>query len=557
MNKLVIAVAAVSSAFIPVAQAAYTSGAYYFTGNNPLSPASWGIGDGSETLQTVTEASFPDETSPVVFGETTFPSTFKLNGDATYKTFTAKNADGDTTIDLTSDSDSVTNQLTVTTTFTASANTLTVKGRSKANGRIDTATLSVSSGAKLLCENARIAATSVSGTGIYHFSTGSCFRVTGSDKAFKGKELIFEGEGAVFDQATSFNFDSSGQKIIVRDNATIKHGGAFRLSKWAGDANKDNELYIINGAHFENVMNARFGTVGPTATICISNTATLFPNATLQKGSRLLVLDAKITGTPVASATLQPIEIGADSLFVVDGAQSDIVCGNIPLTGENACFEMKNGATGSQVLGLQLTAINACAKITSGANLTLVGHAGSDERLKIENDTASLLIDDATLTEGRNAMHNHKHGLISLSGKNPRVNFNNAYTLGNADATEEAAYPTLKFTLPETEADVWTTAPVQVGTTATIGTNAKLVVEVPKTLIKKMSVPLLTAKTSLTVENLDALNVALKSDATIPEGATLAVGDWDTAKGKWVAAEGGKTLFINLPSRQGFMIILK
>ncbi len=527
MNKLVIAVAAVSSAFIPVAQAAD----YTYQSGDPKEASSWKDATG-ETPETA-----PGETDGVVFGAAGTADTFPVKSDLTYSKFTAKNADGDTTIDLTSDSAAVTNSLDITDELSIGANTLAMKG-----GKVAvTNDLTIAEGGKFVLEEgaAFTCYANLSSKGGLHIKSGASYvvRTIGGDRSYSFKELIVEGEGSKFgnvDYLTSLNL--SGAKITIRDSGAVTHGHWIRLKDGT-------ELNIVDNGKFANAANNRLSAAGESV-IYVSNTVFKLPNIDMDSGARLLVCN---------DTTLNRSDYGHklknNAAYVVDGESASLGLMDSELSGKNALFEVKNGAKLS-TRKITFSGDNSGMRVSNGSTYAMDGNKNFG-LLVFSVSNAWIEVDDSTFTMPQT--FEQSCGRFSVAGKNAKVTFKSDYILNNETAANKDYYSKLTFTLPEAAEDVWTTAPVQVGTTATIGANAKLVVEVPKTLIKKMSVPLLTAKTSLTVENLDAL----KSDATIPEGATLAVGDWDAAKGKWVAAENGKTLFINLPSRQGFMIILK
>ncbi len=567
MNKLVIAVAAVSSAFIPVAQAAYTSGTYYFTGTDPLSPASWGIGDGSETLQTVTEASLPDETCPVVFGETTFPSTFKLNGDATYKTFTAKNADGDTTIDLASGDEAVTNHLATTGNFSVEKNTLFVK-----DGVVSiTGLVVVASDARVVCSNAYLDCRSnsrdlfLNAKGVLQFvksarlSTWGEGSGTNFDKTFYGKKLIFEGEGTIWTiDGASFNFDTSvDQSLIIRNKAAISNVQFLRLYD-------KTTFSLVDGGYFSSIKGGRFS-IGKESIIYVSNTVSTIPYmGSIPSKSRFIVMnDSEITLSG-GQANPEATTLYEDAEALFDGSSTTATLGEMHLRGDNALWHISNGAKVTSYGFSAQNASNSCFKLTGGSTLTLPEkkHWKLTTGISLNERHVSVIVDDSSLIYNKTSIQAvQTNGVIHLRGKSPLFQIEQTYTLNNADATEEAEYPTLKFTLPEAVEDVWTDAPVQVGTSATIGANSIISVEVPEALAKagkRIRVPLITAETALSLpDDMTSFIRTLAENKHLPDGATLKVGNYNAETGKWEAVAGGKTLFADIPSQGGFMMIVR
>ncbi len=552
MNKLVIAVAAVSSALIPVAQAAD----YTYQSGDPKESSSWKDATG-ETPEGV-----PGETDGVVFGAAGTEDTFPVKSDLIYSKFTAKNEIGDTTIDLTSDSAAVTNTLTIGTGFIVENGNLTIK-----NGGLNMTNTAdkIKYGIAVLPETSWVVLTNVHfegcslmnsdykplknpGKGSWLVQNDSFIHNTATT-SFDGKELIFEGCNTVCtnDNNASFQMRGSFQKLIVRDGARLRFHTNTQLSLGGhkgGLYNVSNEFHVVNGARIEGMKEILAN--GNPAILCISNTTTHLPKLS-SFGTNSLV---RICDAVIENELKSAFDATENTSFILDNATMKF--GANWTFGTNAVFELKNGATIPAGLVVKLNGENSALKVTGGSSVSF--SAGFKGNFELNSTSASVIIDDSAVTNSYDCVHTK--GTIVLSGANPKLyqkenKDEDDYVCGNDTATVIAEYPTLKFILPGAENDVWTEAPFYVDGTAKFGTNAKLVVEVPKTLKKKMSVPLLTAKNGL------SLGEGVLAIADLPEGATLAVGNYDETTKKWVAAENGKTLFINLPSRVGFVLSLK
>ncbi len=216
--------------------------------------------------------------------------------------------------------------------------------------------------------------------------------------------------------------------------------------------------------------------------------------------------------------------------------------------------EDERGRTSVSIQGyLHFNAKTVNFEIKNGASVSVSGTT------YVNSNTSCLSVSNSTLSVSLS----HTKGTVVVAGKEPKITLNANYTFNNASATEYEDYPVLKFSLPETMADIWADALVQAASKmVTLGTNAVIAVELPEVLAKagkRIRAPLITANT-LTVlspsDDEDGMQTLI-DNARLPDGATLKVGSYNAETKKWEAVAGGKTLFVDIPSKNGLIIIVK
>ncbi len=530
----------------------------------------------------------PATSDNVIFGADAAAAIFPVNQDLTFARFTVNDTERELSLSFTGTDTSVTNILDLMPDglYVGANADLTVSGIGVVTAKV----LSVASNSKLTMSNgAHIHSTrgynaknngyrETSDFGIY-MSGGAQWVVNNSGSVNSGSEwgignnseFILDGQNTMCHWVESHCQLGSDSRLVIKNGAkfTCK---LFRPS-YAGCS-----ISILDGGAFSNSGVTDF--VGSTFSITNSAYKMNGNNVTVKSNTRFLL---------GANSYVTNVNLKVwDSYICIDGENEHAyyhITDNILLAKESV-IEVKNkGSLYWRTVGL---ASNVNIVVDNGAfacrdwnHISPWGATGdnggvvSGAKVQVRN-SGSFTAKNEAVFQGTNFVFEiksdstatwdgsvylgvpadktekipHYAPAISISGINSSFNVNGAMFYAGSRNELYEALPKLHFEIPSTP---WTTAPVQVSKTAMLDANFIVDVDVAEELKgQRVIVPLLTAGT-LQVADIDAMN----EFARLPDGATLKVGNYNAGIKKWEAAAGGKTLFVDIPSQNGMIIIVK